>query len=282
MDVVCFSFDCTFNDDGSSNCTTIDPRYTKTTTYKPTFKPTRQTATNSTTAKPPPTEPITTPKATAKPTTAKPSPTKPITTPKTTAKPTTAKPSPTEPTTVPLSSQKSSVATHTSYQTTDVIYTTTNIRTSSLPMGHKVTSPGTPAVGPSVYIPCSVVGFVVVVVLLASIAIVRRYRNRRRSSEARRLLEADSMGDLIDETPPSTVPTVLSPNGDPMFQDVSLTDESDDTDETEVERLDLIEFSSKDSYDLEKAAPVHTDNIIFDISTVRTQRERNVNEDNVV
>ncbi|XP_033746172.1 platelet glycoprotein Ib alpha chain-like isoform X1 [Pecten maximus] len=265
MDVVCFSFDCNIYDDGSSNCTTIDPRYTKTTTYKPTFKPSVPSI-GPTTTKARPTKQITTPKTTAKPTTAKPSPTEPITTPK--------------PTTVPPSPSKSSVATTPkTYQTTvtlprvvtsDVIYTTTNIRTSSLPMGHKVTSPGTPAVGPSVYIPCSVVGFVVVVVLLASIAIVRRYRNRKRSLEDGQLLDADTICDLQLEYPQSIFneerqyvqPTALSSNDNPVLSDAPLDDDIDDT--------------------VERAAPVYRDNIMFERTTFGTQRERDTNKDKVV
>ncbi|OWF55866.1 hypothetical protein KP79_PYT11646 [Mizuhopecten yessoensis] len=249
MDVVCFSFDCTFNVDGSSNCSTTDPKYLKTTksttstpTTQPTPLPTRQTS-----------HPVVTSQKPSVVTSQKPSVV-------TSQKPSVVitsvpKPSPGKPSSTPLSTGRPP-SSHTSSPkptvATTVIITTTanNSRLPDPPLPHKGTShlPGDSAGGKSIYIPCLVVGCVVVF-LFVSIGVIRRHRNRRRSSEERQHLHPDS-GISFDVHPFEIIdtqrvqPATLTANGDPMFSDVPLDDDISDTEGNEVERIDLIHLSS--------------------------------------
>ncbi|XP_021360021.1 endochitinase A-like [Mizuhopecten yessoensis] len=287
MDVLCFSFDCTFNDEGSSNCSTTDPKYSKTTTPTPTtqlapLSTSHRTATALTS--------ISTP-ITPEP---KPSPGRSSTTTVPTEIPTLANPSSQKPTVV--TTPKSSISTlttgtlpHTVTTSVSVTTTANNSRLPDPPMPHKGTShlPGDSAGGKSIYIPCSVVGCVIVL-LFVSISVIRRHRNRRRSSEERQHLHPDS-GISFDVHPFEIIdtqrvqPATLTANGDPMFSDVPLDDDISDTEGNEVERIDLIHLSSGESDDLETSPRVNFDEVIFDASTVRQKHHNHgVNNSGVV
>ncbi|XP_069141790.1 uncharacterized protein [Argopecten irradians] len=356
MAVVCFSFDCTFNDDGTSNCTTTDSKYSQTTTNKTphptqptkpqtvtptseakittTTKPTTQKTTQKLTTLPKTSEksstalkttekPTTTvqttqkttpPQSTSQKSTTPPQTTQNPTTPKTTQisttiiqttkKSTSAVPTPHISTTSPRTththtilpqtrqtsiSQKSTILPRT--VTADDIFTTTS--TSQILQGHQVTSPSPvmSAGGVAIYIPCSVVGCVIVVVLLAAIGFVRRRRKSRRSSEDRQPLDAESECNIVfeppafvfDERPDYVQPTPgLSSDGDPTFEDVLLHADIDDKEEVEVENVDLIHLSSEDSDDLDKTAPIRRNNIIFDKEQFLKQKQKNANKDKLV
>ncbi|XP_069142095.1 uncharacterized protein [Argopecten irradians] len=160
MSVLCFSFDCDFTDDGTSNCFTSDTKYSQTTTHKPT----------------------------------------------------TTTPTP-HPTTLPSGTGK---------VTTGAIYTTTaNISTPVNPWQHKVTS-HPPAGGVAIYIPCSVAGCVLLIVLLFCIGFVRRRRYRRLSSEDRQLLQPDHDDTIIPEVQLDTE-VCKSSVGEPRLWEVYVT-----------------------------------------------------------
>ncbi|XP_021360033.1 endochitinase A-like [Mizuhopecten yessoensis] len=274
MDVVCFSFDCTFNVDGSSNCSTTDPKYLKTTksttstpTTQPTPLPTRQTS-----------HPVVTSQKPSVVTSQKPSVV-------TSQKPSVVitsvpKPSPGKPSSTPLSTGRPP-SSHTSSPkptvATTVIITTTanNSRLPDPPLPHKGTShlPGDSAGGKSIYIPCLVVGCVVVF-LFVSIGVIRRHRNRRRSSEDTQPLLSEAERDLIleDASFQFNVQTryvqPITGHDDQRFS----IDDSSVTEDNDSERLGL--QGSNDSDDLKTSPRVDVDEVKFNASTVRQKQRK--------
>ncbi|XP_060078462.1 uncharacterized protein DDB_G0290587-like [Ylistrum balloti] len=311
---VCFSFDCTFNDDGTSNCSTT--KYSHKTTFHPTSPslptiPTTSRPTSPSLPTIPTTSRPTSPSLPTIPTTSRPTSTPLLTIP-TTSKPTsrsvptiptthsTNKPrrqtSPTStsmsssakpptatnhtvtPTSAPQTSQETSVTTASSDTTTIIlsptVAPTTNVNnnyTSPLPNRPEMTShsPVSSAGKSSVYIPCSVVGFAVVVFLLVTIGLVRRHRNRRRGLEERQPLQDD----LEYEVPPFEFfenyvqPASQSEDANSPFKEMTGNEEIEDIEEYEVVRLG-------NNDELENLPPVDTCDVTFDKESVLKQRER--------
>ncbi|OWF43188.1 protein EVI2B-like [Mizuhopecten yessoensis] len=324
MDVVCFSFDCTFNDDGSSNCkqsttptSTVKSTSSRPSSQKPSVvtsqkpsivtsqkpsvvtsqKPsivTSQKPSIVTSQKPS----IVTSQKPSVVTSQKPSvvttsvpklsPGKPSSTPISTGRPTSSHQSSQKPIVTTTSKSSISTVTLTHIVTTPMVVTTTanSSRLSDPPLPHKVTShpPINSAGGKSIYIPCLVVGCVVVF-LFVSIGMIRRHRNRRRRSDDRQPLNSEAECDLTFEDPPfqfnvqTSFVQPLTGHGDPRFS----IDDNSDKEDNDAKRLGFHYLSSNDSDDLETSPQIDCDEVVFDASTVlQKQRKHGGNNSGVV